>query len=126
MAIDDHSRIAFSAIYPHEQQAAAVAFPRAAVAYYARLGISFRAVLTDNGPAYRSGAFARACARLRLKHRFTRPYTPRTNGKAERFIQTAPREWAYARTYQNSAERQQELPRRLHQYNWRRPHASLG
>jgi transposase InsO family protein len=126
VAIDDHSRIAFSAIYANEQQDATVAFLLAAVAYYARLGIGFRAVLTDNGPAYRSAAFARACAHLGLKHRFTRPYTPRTNGKAERFIQTALREWAYARTYQNSAERQQELPRWLHQYNWHRPHASLG
>ena len=86
----------------------------------------FRAVLTDNGPAYRSRAFAQACRTLGLKHRFTRPYTPRTNGKAERFIQTALREWAYARSYQNSNERSQELRPWLHQYNWHRPHASLG
>ncbi len=67
-----------------------------------------------------------ACKALNLKHRFTRPYTPRTNGKAERFIQTTLREWAYARTYQNSNQRSQELPRWLHQYNWHRPHSSLG
>jgi len=73
------------------------------LAYYARLGIRFKAVLTDNGSAYSSHAFA-ACRALGLKHRRTRPYTPRTNGKAERFIQTALREWAYARTYQNSNE----------------------
>ncbi len=126
VAIDDHSRIAFSAIYPDETQASAVAFLHAALAYYARFGIHFKAVLTDNGPAYRSRAFAAACQALGLKHRFTRPYTPRTNGKAERFIQTALREWAYARSYQNSNERSQQLRPWLHQYNWHRPHASLG
>ena len=126
VAIDDHSRIAFSAIYPDEKQASVLAFLAAALAYYARLGIRFRAILTDNGPAYRSHAMAAACKTLGLKHRFTRPYTPRTNGKAERFIQTALREWAYARTYQNSTERSQELRPWLHQYNWHRPHASLG
>jgi transposase InsO family protein len=126
VAIDDHSRIAFSAIYPDEKQASVLDFLRAALAYYARLGIRFLALLTDNGPAYRSRQFAQACQALGLKHRFTRPYTPRTNGKAERFIQTALREWAYARTYQNSDQRTQELPPWLHQYNWHRPHASLG
>jgi transposase InsO family protein len=98
---------------------------QAALAYYARLGIGFRAVLTDNGPGYRSRAFAVTCRHLGIKHRFTRPYTPRTNGKAERFIQTALREWAYARTYQNSEHRRQELRPWLHQYNWHRPHARL-
>ncbi len=126
VAIDDHSRIAFSAIYPDETRASVLAFLHAAVAYYARLGIRFKAILTDNGPAYRSRAMAAACKALGLKHRFTRPYTPRTNGKAERFIQTALREWAYARIYQNSNERSQELRPWLHQYNWHRPHASLG
>jgi len=87
---------------------------------------SFRCFVWCYGPAYRSRQFAQACHALGLKHRFTRPYTPRTNGKAERFIQTALREWAYARTYQNSAERSQELRPWLHQYNWHRPHASLG
>ncbi len=75
---------------------------------------------------YRSYAFAAACKRLDLKHRRTRPYTPRANGKAERFIQTALREWAYARTYQNSSDRQNSLSPWIHQYNWHRPHASLG
>ena len=126
VAIDDHSRIAFSAIYPDEKRSSVLAFLAAALDYYARFGIRFRAVLTDNGPAYRSRAFAQACRTLGLKHRFTRPYTPRTNGKAERFIQTALREWAYARTYQNSNERSQELRPWLHQYNWHRPHGSLG
>ena len=126
VAVDDHSRIAFSAIFPDETAASAAAFLEQALAYFARLGIVFRALLTDNGPAYRSRAFAAARRRHGLKHRFTRPYTPRTNGKAERFIQTALREWAYARTYQNSQERSQELRSWLHQYNWHRPHASLG
>ena len=126
VAIDDHSRIAFSAIYPDETQASVLAFLDAALSYYARLGIRFKAILTDNGPAYRSHAMAAACQTLGLKHRFTRPYTPRTNGKAERFIQTALREWAYARSYGNSNERSQELRPWLHQYNWHRPHSSLG
>jgi transposase InsO family protein len=126
VAIDDHSRIAFSAIYPDQTRASVLDFLRAALAYYARLGIRFRALLTDNGPAYRSRQFAQTCGQLGLRHRFTRPYTPHTNGKAERFIQTALREWAYARTYQNSDQRTQQLRPWLHQYNWHRPHASLG
>ena len=126
MAIDDHSRIAFSALYPDETRASVLHFLNAALAYYARLGIQFKAVLTDNGTACRYYAFADACKQLRLKHRRTRPYTPRTNGRAERFIQTALREWAYARTYQNSAAHQQHLALWIHQYNWHRPHASLG
>jgi transposase InsO family protein len=126
VAIDDHSRIAFSAIFPDETAASTTAFLSQALAYYARLGIHFRALLTDNGPAYRSRLFAGTCRRLGLKHRFTRPYTPRTNGKAERFIRTALLEWAYARTYQNSLQRQEQLPRWIHEYNWHRPHASLN
>ncbi|MGH7107347.1 MAG: integrase core domain-containing protein, partial [Acetobacteraceae bacterium] len=126
VAIDDHSRVAYSALYANERAASAVAFLHAVVSYYARLGIHFRAVLTDNGSAYISQAFADTCRQLRLKHRFTRPYTPRTNGKAERFIQTALREWAYARSYQNSQQRSQELRSWLHEYNWHRPHRSLG
>jgi transposase InsO family protein len=125
VAIDDHSRIAFSAIFPDETAASTAAFLCQALAYYARLGIHFRALLTDNGPAYRSRLFASTCRRLSLKHRFTRPYTPRTNGKAERFIRTALQEWAYARTYQNSLQRQEQLPRWIHEYNWHRPHTSL-
>jgi len=126
IAIDDHSRIAFSAIYPDETRASVLHFLDAALAYYARVGIRFKAVLTDNGVSYRSHAFADRCRDLGLKHRRTRPYTPRTNGKAERFIKTALNEWAYARTYQNSAEREKHLAPWIHQYNWHRPHASLG
>lgn len=126
VAIDDHSRIGFSAIHPNETARAAVQFLEQALSYYARLGIVFKAVLTDNGPAYASRHFAQACRRLGLKHRRTRPYTPRTNGKAERFIQTALREWAYGRSYQNSKQRADNLPDWIHQYNWHRPHGSLG
>lgn len=126
VAIDDHSRIAFSAIHANEQGGSAAAFLHAAVARYARLGIRIRRVLTDNGPACHSLAFARACTELELKHRFTRPYTPRTNGKAERFIQTALREWAYARAYENSEHRNRDLLPWLHQYNWHRPHGGIG
>jgi len=126
VTIDDHSHIVFSAIFPDETAASTVAFLSQALAYYQRLGIGFRALLTDNGPAYRSRLFALACRTLGLKHRFTRPYTPRTNGKAERFIRTALQEWAYARTYQNSAERSAQLQPWIHDYNWHRPHASLN
>jgi len=126
VAIDDHSRIAFSAIFPDETAPSTVAFLQQALAYFAGFGIRFKALLTDNGPAYRSRSFARACHTLGLKHRFTRPYTPRTNGKAERFIRTALEEWAYRRTYQNSEERQSSLRPWLHEYNWHRPHASLN
>jgi transposase InsO family protein len=102
-----------------------LSFLGAALRFYAQLGIRIRALLTDNGGAYCSRRFAQACRQLGLKHRRTKPYTPRTNGKAERFIQTALREWAYARSYQNSAERQKYLVPWIHQYNWHRPHTSL-
>ena len=102
-----------------------MAFLKATVAYYASLGITVERVMTDNGSCYRSRAFAKACKTLGLRHIRTKPYTPRTNGKAERFIQTALREWAYAKAYLNSEQRAQELPSWLHRYNWHRPHASL-
>ena len=92
----------------------AVTFLKAAVAYYKSLGITVLRVMTDNGSCYRSIAFARACRRLKLEHIRTKPYTPRTNGKAERFIQTSLREWAYARAYLNSRQRAHELPFFMH------------
>jgi transposase InsO family protein len=125
VCIDDASRIAFSRIYPDEKKQSAVAFLKAAVAYYKSLGVTVERVMTDNGSCYRSRAFARACKRLKLRHIRIRPYTPKTNGKAERFIQTALREWAYAVAYANSNQRRDELPRWLHRYNWHRPHGSL-
>jgi transposase InsO family protein len=125
VAIDDASRIAFSQILPDERQTSAVAFLKAAVAYYASLGITVTRVMTDNGSCYRSKAFAKACRTLGLRHVRTKPYTPKTNGKAERFIQTALREWAYAVAYPTSDRRAAELPVWLHRYNWHRPHGSL-
>ena len=126
VCIDDASRIAFSRVMKDERKESAVAFLKAAVAYYASLGVKIERVMTDNGSCYRSRAFGRACKRLGLKLIFTRPYTPKTNGKAERFIQTSLREWAYARAYNTSHERTAELPRWLHRYNWHRPHGSIG
>ena len=126
VCIDDHSRIAFSQILPDERKKSAIAFLKAAVAYYKSLGVTVERVMTDNGSCYRSKDFAKACKKLKIKHIRTRPYTPKTNGKAERFIQTALREWAYARAYQNSDQRAGDLPSFLHRYNWHRPHASLN
>ncbi|AXS40750.1 IS481 family transposase [Breoghania sp. L-A4] len=125
VCIDDASRIAFSQILPDEKKHSAVAFLRAALAYYESLGVTVTRVMTDNGACYKSKAFAKACRDLGLKHIRTRPYTPKTNGKAERFIQTALREWAYAIAYPTSRHRAAELPIWLHRYNWHRPHGSL-
>ena len=103
VCIDDASRVAFTQIKPDEKKESAVAFLKAAVAYYASLGITVERVMTDNGSCYRSFAFGNACRRLGIKHIRTKPYTPRTNGKAERFIQTCSlREWAYAQAYPTS------------------------
>jgi len=126
VAVDDHSRVARIDIFPNEKKESAVAFLRATVAYYRNLGVKVTRVMTDNGACYKSFAFARACKRLRIKHIRTKPYTPQTNGKAERFIQTALREWAYATAFETSDQRRDELPGWLHRYNWHRPHASLG
>ena len=126
VAIDDCSRVAYCQVLPDEEGVSACAFLRAAVAYYAALGVTIREVLTDNGVCYRARCFGETCADLGLRHRRTRPYTPRTNGKAERFIQSALREWAYARAYGTSAQRINAMPRWLHGYNWHRPHASLA
>ena len=125
VAIDDHSRLAFAAILPDQTQRSAVRFFFMARAYFARFGIGIQRVLTDNGPCYHSLALRHVLARHNIRHRFTRPYTPRTNGKAERFIQTALREWAYAHTYQDSAERHVQLGQWTHRYNFHRPHVSL-
>jgi len=126
VAIDDHSRASFVQVRADETKTTAVAFLESAVAYYAALGVRIQRVLTDNGGAYRSHAFAHACRALNIKHAFTRPFRPQTNGKAERFIQTCLREWAYVRTYANSAERTAWLPAFLAYYNSRRPHSALG
>jgi len=126
VAVDDHARIAFTAMHPDEKTPQAVQFLRDAVAYYAGLGITVRRLLTDNGSAFRSTDFARTCVELGIKHKFTRAYRPQTNGKAERFIQSALREWAYGWTYRNSAQRARSLASWQHHYNWHRPHAGIG
>ena len=125
VCIDDASRVAFVQVMADQRKRSAVVFLQAAVAYYAKLGVRIERVMTDNGSCYRSKTFRAACTRLGLRQIFTKPYTPRTNGKAERFIQTALREWAYARAYQNSDQRSAELVTWLHRYNWHRPHGSL-
>ena len=126
VAIDDASRLAFSQIRPDEKKQSATAFLKAAMAYYNRLGVTVTRVMTDNGSCYRAFEFRDACRDLGLKHIRTKPYTPKTNGKAERFIQTALREWAYAQAYPTSHHRAAELPYWLHRYNWHRPHGSLN
>ncbi len=125
VCIDDHSRIAFADIRPDEKKESAIASLKAALVCYARLGITVERVMTDNGSCYRSKAFNKVCAVLGLRHIYTKPYTPKTNGKAERFIQSSLREWAYARAYENSDQRAEELPYWLHHYNWHRPHAGI-
>ena len=126
VCIDDHSRVAFAQVLPDQKKQSAAAFLRASVAYYASLGVKVARVMTDNGPCYRSVDFKEACAELGLRHKRTKFYTPKTNGKAERFIQTALREWAYARAYTHSDGRTAELSVWLHRYNWHRPHGGLN
>jgi transposase InsO family protein len=126
VAVDDHSRLAFTQMLPDQRADTTIGFLRSAVEFFARHGIAVRALLTDNGSSYRSRQFRQACQQMLLKHRRTRPYTPRTNGKAERFIQTALREWAYAKHWQTSDERDRHLQHWNHYYNHQRPHGSLN
>jgi transposase InsO family protein len=126
VAVDDHSRIAFSQVLPAENGPCATAFLATAIAYYRTLGIRIERVITDNGKVFGAKTFIAVCDAHGIKRKRTRFYRPQTNGKAERFIQTALREWAYGRSYRSSAERQAHLPHWLHAYNWHRPHTSLG
>jgi transposase InsO family protein len=126
VAIDDHSRVGHIEILPDEKGETVTAFFLRIVGWFRKRGIQIKQVLTDNGCGYRSKRFAKACKELRIRHLFTRPYTPRTNGKAERFIQTMLREWAYARPYRTSNQRTRRLPAWLDYYNCRRPHTALG
>jgi transposase InsO family protein len=126
VAVDDHSRIAFTQVYPDETKHSAEAFLRAAVGYFARLGVPIQRVLTDNGLSFRSALFGAACLELGISQKFTRAYRPQTNGKAERFIQSALREWAYGRAYRNSDQRRAALPIWNHFYNWHRPHHGIN
>jgi transposase InsO family protein len=125
VAIDDHSRLAFACLFPDEKTPSVLAALHQAVAFYSDHGIRIQQVLTDRGSTYRSHLFAAACHQLGLQHRFTKPYRPQTNGKAERFIQTLTREWAYARPYDSSDQRAAFLPHYLHDYNFHRPHSAL-
>jgi transposase InsO family protein len=126
VCIDDASRLAYSEVLADERKTNAVPFLERAVGWFARQGITVERVMTDNGSAYRSGHWGEACGGLGLRHIRTRPYTPRTNGKAERFIQTALREWAYAKPYRSSAQRAGALGPFLTCYNTTRPHTAHG
>ena len=126
VAIDDHSRIGFTDMYPDENKGSAIQFLENCVAYFRSMGVRIERLLTDNGSAFRSKAFAAACITLGLRHRFTRAYRPQTNGKAERFIQSALREWAYPWVYRNSEARTTTLEAWNHHYNWHRPHQGIG
>jgi len=126
VCIDDRSRLAYVEVLTNEQKLTATGFLERAMAFYRRLDIRVRAVMTDNGSAYLSRLFTAACRFFRLRHLRTRPYRPRTNGKAERFIQTLLREWAYARPYRHSSLRTRALRTWLRYYNHRRPHGALN
>ena len=126
VAVDDHSRIAFTQIYPDERGSSGATFLRAAATYFSSLGICIQRVITDNGSAFRSSVFAEACLERGITQKFTRAFRPQTNGKAERFIQSAMREWAYGRPYANSDLRRLALPVWNHFYNWHRRHHGIG
>ena len=125
VAVDDHSRVSFPDLYPDERKLSAIQFLQNTIAYFRSLNVHARGILTDSGSAFRSKEFANACQRLGLKHRFTRAYRPQTNGKAERFIPSALREWAYGIAYRHSSEREEMLERWRHHYNWHRPHQGI-
>jgi transposase InsO family protein len=125
VAIDDYSRLAYVEVLSDERGTTAAGFLRCAARWYARHGVRIKSVMTDNGSCYVSGVFNAQLQRLGARHLYTRPYRPRTNGKAERFIQTLQREWAYVRPYRSSAWRNRALPKWLNYYNRERPHGSL-
>ena len=126
VAIDDASRVAYVEMHRDETAPTMTGFLRRAIAWFRAVGVRVRRILTDNGFGYLARLFAQACEELRIRHGRTRPYRPCTNGKAERFIQTMLREWAYVTPYANSRIRTQALPRWVGHYNRRRPHSSLA
>jgi len=125
VAIDDASRLAYTEILPNERKEAATGFLIRALCWFERHGVTVARIMTDNGSAYLSHLFREICAAAQARHIKTKPYTPRTNGKAERFIQTSLREWAYVRAYQSSAERTGAMPGWIDAYNLTRPHAGI-
>jgi transposase InsO family protein len=126
IAIDDCTRLAYAEVLPNEKATTAVAFLHRATAFYALHGITVRALITDNGPAYISAMHAIACRALGIRHLRTRPRRPQTNGKAERFIRTMLAGWAYGAIYRTSQERTRALDGWLHHYNHHRRHSALG
>lgn len=126
VAVDDHSRVAYAEVLPTEDQRTCTEFLARAAAFFRGHGVHIRRVMTDNGPGYRSKRFNRLCEQLGASHLYTRPYTPRTNGKAERFIRTLKERWAYGRCYRNSSSRAQALQPWINHYNRRRPHGGIG
>jgi transposase InsO family protein len=124
--VDDHSRLAYAEVLDALSAQAAIGFLHRALAWFAERGVRVERVMTDNGSAYVSHAHRQALRELGIRHLTTRPYRPRTNGKAERFIQTLLNEWAYARVYGSSQQRTDQLQPWLERYNYRRPHGSLG
>jgi transposase InsO family protein len=121
VCIDDHARLAYVEVLDDEAGDSCARFLARAVVWFARHGICVRRVMTDNGTGYRSHLFRQACHALGLRHLRTRPYTPKTNGKAERFIKTMLEDWAYAVPYRSSSNRRRQLPVWLHHYNHQRP-----
>ena len=126
VAVDDHSPLAYTEILPDEKKESATAFLERALGFFTRYGVLVERVMTDNGAAYKSHLFRKALTDDGIRHKRTRPYTPRTNGKAERFIQTSLREWIYAAPFETSASRTAAMPAWLCDYNTARPHAALG
>jgi transposase InsO family protein len=126
VCVDDATRLAYAEVLADERGESAAGFLRRAVAWFQSMGITAERVLSDNGSCYRSRLHAAACAELELRHSFTRPYRPRTNGKAERFIKTLTHRWAYGALYANSSDRSRALPGWLTHYNFTRRHGALG
>ncbi len=124
--IDDATRLSYVEVLADERKTTIIAFVSRARDYFKSLGIEIQELMTDNGPGYRSKLLARFLESLNVRHLTTRAYRPQTNGKAERFIQTLQREWAYGRRYATSYQRTKALWPWLHDYNWHRPHGSLG
>ena len=126
VAIDDASRLAYAEVLPNERSPSSTGFLRRSVDWFQSHGVQVQAVMSDNGSCYVSHRFKATCQKLRLRHLRTRPYRPQTNGKAERFIQTLLKEWAYKRPYSTSLQRTDRLHGYLNRYNLRRPHAALN